>query len=345
MVSAMISPDSAPGAVRPKRWALIAVALFGLSLVIMPIGFNMFSAAPQGAVMISQFKPFMTTARLDGFQTDLREINAGVRQSDTQVAAFLGGGSVNRAAFDSTYPTFTSFDQQWPTIDSRMTHLMNQVQGNLGNYLAVAALPSFRLFPWFFVIPGVLILGLALTALRRPRLRPRSRWALVVLGVGLVAAPGIFQMFQRAPKGGQMMSAFKTIETTSNVEQIQGYFATMAVGQGAIRLEIVPSLEHARLTAAQINSAFPAVATLDAKWVHILNDMTPMIGAMSDNVTRYQAIAGLPPFPLFPWFFVTPGILVAGLALAAGSGEKKRQKTKVPEDAHVRVAQFQGVSS
>ena len=28
--------------------------------------------------------------------------------------------------------------------------------------------------------------------------------------------------------------------------------------------------------------------------------MTPMIGAMSDNVANYQAIAALPPFPLFP---------------------------------------------
>ncbi len=226
-----------------------------------------------------------------------------------------------------------------------MTQLMNQVQGNLGNYLAVAALPSFRLFPWFFVIPGVLILGLALAALWRPRLRSRSRWALVILGVGLVAAPGIFQMFERAPKGGQMMTAFKTIETTSNVEQIQGYFATMAVGQGAIRLEIVPSLEHAGLTSAQITSEFPAVATLDANWVHILNDMTPMIGAMSDNVTRYEAIASLPPFPLFPWFFVAPGVLVAGLALAAGPGEKRRQQATAPQDEYVRVAQFQGVSS
>ncbi len=33
-----------------------------------------------------------------------------------------------------------------------------------------------------------------------------------------------------------MMTAFKYIETTSNVERIQSYFGTMAEGQGAIRL-------------------------------------------------------------------------------------------------------------
>ena len=37
---------------------------------------------------------------------------------------------------------------------------------NVDNYEAVDALPSFDLFPWFFVIPGVLVAVLALVALR-----------------------------------------------------------------------------------------------------------------------------------------------------------------------------------
>jgi hypothetical protein len=114
------------------------------------------------------------------------------------------------------------------------------------------------------------------------------------------------------------MTAFENIETTQNVQQIQGFFGSMAVGQGAIRLDIVPALEHTGLTHAEIAQRFPAVATLDTDWVHILNDMTPMIGAMSDNVTNYEAVASLPPFPLFPWFFVIPGALVVGLVLVAG---------------------------
>jgi hypothetical protein len=34
-------------------------------------------------------------------------------------------------------------------------------------------------------------------------------------------------------------------------------------------------------------------------------------------VANYEAVASLPPFPLFPWFFVIPGVLVTGLALFA----------------------------
>jgi hypothetical protein len=40
---------------------------------------------------------------------------------------------------------------------------------------------------------------------------------------------------------------------------------------------------------------------------------------MSDNVTNYQAVASLPPFPLFPWFFVVPGVLVVGFVVVAGT--------------------------
>jgi hypothetical protein len=315
--------ESGPG----HRWAVVAVAVIGLGLVAAPFAFGMFSKAPKGAVMIGGFKPYMTTARLDGYQRELREINAGVHQTDTGVAAYLDSAGADPGGFDAAHPGFAGFDKQWPTIDSTMTGLMDEVQGNLGNYRAVAALPSFRLFPWFFVIPGVLIFGVALVSLYRPARWRRGRWVLVVLGLGLVAAPAVFQMFQRAPDGGRMMTAFQKIETTGNVQNIQGFFGSMAVGQGAIRLDIVPALQHTGLSNAEIAQRFPALTALDADWIHILNDMTPMIGAMSDNVTNYQAVASLPPFPLFPWFFVVPGVLVAGLALAAGARRDQARDT------------------
>jgi hypothetical protein len=323
--------DHHPSGAPSRRWILPAIAVIGIALVVMPFAFNMFNRTPKGAVMVAGFKPYMTTARLNGYQSELHVINAGVRQTDTSVAAYLGGGTPNGKAFASEYPDFASFDQEWPAIDSKMTGLMTQVQANLGNYLDVAALPSFKLFPWFFVIPGVLIAACAITALARPARWRASRWVLVALGLGLIAAPFIFQMFQRAPAGGRMMTAFEDIETTRNVQQIQGYFGSMSVGQGAIRLEIIPALEKTGLSHAELASKFPAVATLDTEWVHILNDMTPMIGAMSDNVANYQAIASLPPFPLFPWFFVLPGALVAGLAIAGGYSRPRSDFAATPE--------------
>jgi hypothetical protein len=310
-----------------KSWAVGVLAFLGVALVIMPLAFNMFSRAPKGAVMLKEFKPFMTTARLNGFQKDIGQINAGVQEADGGVAQFLTANADPREArthFDAAYPTFAQFSGQWGAVDAHMTDLLDKVQGNLANYQAVAALPSFTLFPLFFVIPGALILLLLGAYLLRARWWGAIRWVLVAVGVGLILAPVAFQMFQRAPQGGRMMSAFRTIETTDNVQRIQGYFGTMAVGQGAIRLELVPALKKTGLTTTRIHTTFPAVATLDERWVHILNDMTPMIGAMSDNVVNYQAIAALPPFPLFPYFFVLPGIFIGGAAILAGPTRRRR---------------------
>ena len=310
-------PVATVAAGRRRRWPMIVAAVLGAALVTMPLAFGMFSKTPKGAVMLSEFHPFMTTARLDGFQTDIRQIDAAVKENKTSITQQFASAGVTRADLDTRFPSLASLDAQWPTINSDMTDLLNKVQGNLGNYQAIDALPSFRLFPWFFAVPGVLILGSAVVALRRLRLWRPGRWAIAIVGIGLVIAPAAFQMFQRAPDGGRMMSSFKTIETTGSVVKIQDYFATMASGQGDLRLGVVPALEEGGLSGSQVAERFPAVTTLDRNWVRILNDLTPMIGAMSDNVPNYRAIASLPPFPLFPWFFVMPGLLAIGASLLA----------------------------
>jgi hypothetical protein len=266
----------------------------------------------------------MTTQRLDGFQSEIQQINTAVHETDTSVATKLGP---NAPVLKTG--AYAAFDAQWPQIHTTMKNLLDKVQANKDNYDAVAALPSFTLFPWFFLIPGGIFLGGALLALLRPASGPPLRIVLAVLGIGLILAPVLFQMFTRAPKGGEMMKAFKTIETTSQVSQIQGYFGNMAAGQGALRLDVIPALHSAGLTDAAIASQFPAVAALDANWIHILNDMTPMIGAMSDSVPQYRAIAALPPFPVFPWLFVIPGALVAAAVLI----KPQASRTVTPEGA------------
>ena len=310
--------EGTSGAPAPSRWPLLALVVLGVALVLTPFAIGLFSTAPKGAKMLADFRPFMTSARLEQFQVEMREVNAGVLESNNRVASLLyGPGASGRQQLAANVPTFARFNNDWPAIDASMTDLLDRVQGNLGNYDAVAALPSFELFPWFFVVPGLLIAGFAVVGLTTPRWWRRARRAVVVIGLGMVLAPVAFQMFDRAPAGGRMIDAFRTIETTQRVRTMQGYFGTMAVGQGSIRLELVPALQHTGLTPDQIQARFAAVSALDRDWVHILNDMTPMIGAMSDNVTSYRAMAALPPFTLFPWFFVGPGVLIAALALKA----------------------------
>ena len=214
---------------RPRRWPLAVLAVIGLALVAAPFAFRMFTRAPKGAEMISSFAPYMTSSRLDGFQTDLRDIDGGVVSGRAAVRALRAAHGARAAG---RFPGFVTFERQWSAIDPDMTGMLDTIQGNVGNYRAVAALPSFRLFPWFFVIPGAIVLLLAGLGWVRPGRWPAIRWVLAAVGVGLVLAPVAFQMFSRAPKGAQMVSAFKTIETRARVERIQIYFSEIASGQG-----------------------------------------------------------------------------------------------------------------
>src|SRR5436190_3939907 len=265
-----------------RRNVLIALIVLGVGLILAPVAFQMFSRAPKGAQMLDEFKPFMTERRLGRFESYMPEIDAAVRGTDTKLQPYLAEhAGIDRGQFDTRFATFTTFTRQWPAIDKDMSDLLRRVHGNLDNYDAVAALPSFTLFPWFFVLPGVLIAGLAALALVRPRPARVALPLLAVLGVGLVAAPLVFQMFQRAPKGGEMMDEFRSIMKRHRVQTIQGYFATMAVGQGAIRIDLIPAAKQAggqggaALTDEEFARQFPAVAKLNRDWIGIINDMTP----------------------------------------------------------------------
>lgn len=321
-----------------RRIALLALGVLGIGLIAAPFIFRMFDRAPKGAHMIANFAPYMTNGRLDGFKADLRYIDGGARDGRAALVQLSASGS-------GRYPEFVTFARQWDGIYTDMSGMLDTIQANVGNYNAVAALPKFTLFPWFFLIPGVIILALLGVGFARPRRWRGITWALVVLGAGLVLAPLVFGMFSRAPKGANMVAAFRTIETRARVERIQGYFGDIATGQGGVQLELVPALARLRLSDAEIAARYPGIATFDAQWVHILNDLTPMVGAMSDNVTNYQAVAALPSFDLFPWFFVLPGLLVIGLAIAARpSGDARPEQASRGRDADVAQSQPEGVT-
>ena len=68
-----------------------------------------------------------------------------------------------------------------------MSDMLDRMERNLGNYAGVDALPPFSLFPWFFVIPGLLVAGLsgaALASRRRGRSTRGALIAVVIVGVG-----------------------------------------------------------------------------------------------------------------------------------------------------------------
>ncbi|MCU0267774.1 MAG: hypothetical protein MUF83_03905 [Acidimicrobiales bacterium] len=305
-----------------RRGASVVALVIGLGLVVAPFAFQMFSRAPQGGDMIDDFEPYMSTEVIERFRGYLDTVDAADAQASDQLQpALADAGAVPAEDFDTTYVQVASLREQWPDVQADMTDLLDTMDRNLDNYDAVASLPPFPLFPWFFVIPGVLVAGAATWALlagRRGRSTRPAAWVLVALGVGLVLAPVAFQMFSRAPQGGDMIEDFEPMMTRERVQRVQGYFITMGAAEGQLRNQALPALAAAEgATPEETAEAFPQITALSDVWPTIVTDFAPMVSTMSDNVDNFDAVASLPPFPLFPWFFLIPGLLVAGCGVVA----------------------------
>lgn len=297
------------------RGVLIASAVLGAGLVAAPAVFQMFSRAPSGGQMIDEFTPYMTSEVIDGFADDLALIDRAVADVAPAVADL---SAEPNSDVRTTY--FGQLADEWPAIYDDMGGMLATMGGNLPNFDAVAALPPFPLFPWFFVAPGVLAIAFAVWGLRGSDRRGPSV-ALVALGLGLVLAPAVFQMFTRAPKGADMIDDFRSLMTTDRVQTMQGYFLVIGAGEGNLRNDIVPVVDSAALT--------ESVGEFSGQWPRISNEMAPMIGAMSDNLDNYADVDALPPFDLFPWFFVVPGLALAIL----GATSLRNSSATVPANS------------
>ena len=303
---------------RSRNVPIIAALVVGIGMIVAPFVFQMFDRAPLGGDMIDDFEPYMTVEEVEKFRGYLVEIDAANTESVEALRdTLVESGAVEASQYDVVLASVVNLNEQWPTVDADMTDLIDRMEANLDNYAAVAALPPFPMFPWFFVIPGALIAvaaGVALDQRRTPSNRARpALWVLFGLGIAVAAAPVAFQMFDRAPQGADMIDDFRPMMTRERVQSVQGYFVTLGAAEGQLRANALPLLVEAGGDPAD----FPAIGQWSTDWPTILTDFNPMVATMSDNVDNYDAVAALPSFDLFPWFFVIPGALVAILAVVA----------------------------
>ncbi len=295
-----------------RRLPIIAALVIGLGLMLAPVAFQMFSRAPLGGDMIDDFGPYMTTEQVELFRGYLVTVDDANSESIALQADLIAAG-VMTPDDDTALVAVRQLNDAWAGINTDMTDLIDRMENNIGNYEAVAALPSFDLFPWFFLLPGLIIAVLSASILwtQRSGGRPRRRlWALLAVGVAVLLAPAVFQMFTRAPQGRDMIDDFRPMMTRERVQNVQGYFVTMGAAEGQLRTQAMQMADEAGIDTGDL----PALAEFSSQWPTIVVDFNPMVATMSDNVDNFAAVDALPPFDLFPWFFVVPGALVAGLA-------------------------------
>ena len=296
------------------RTAAIASIVIGIALGMAPVAFRMFERAPHGGEMITDFEPYMNSATIEEFRGYLATIDVGLVDLAVIRDDMLNADAAGATTFDTTYSSVAALRDTWPTIDADMTDLLDRMDRNLDNYRAVSALPPFAAFPWFFLVPGVMIAAVGVVMLRSSLSRRPNRagwWALAALGAGLALAPVAFQMFTRAPLGGEMIDDFTPMMTVERVRDVQSHFITLGSGESQLRAALVPAA-----TAAGVDTPM-RITEFSTAWPSMLQDFNPMIATMRDNVDNFDDVAALPPFALFPWFFVVPGLIVVALAASA----------------------------
>ncbi len=312
-----------------RQRALIAVAALGVALAVAPVVFQMFTRAPDGGDMIEDFRPYMTVAEIDTFRGYLDLIGAAdAEATDTLIPVLVDAGAVPGDDVAAAFPSVDALHAQWPGIDADMTDLLDTMDANLGNFDSVSSLPPFALFPWFFVVPGAIVALTAIVTWFRVRTGGNGHLGAVVLiivGIGIVLAPAVFQMFSRAPDGADMIDDFRPMMTQERVTGVQGYFITMGAAEGGLRNQLLPAVDAVAPTmSADASSQF------SSQWPTIVGDFAPMVATMSDNVDNFAGIDALPPFGLFPWFFVLPGLGVAGLAVFVDRSTRSPSGRKQP---------------
>ncbi len=182
-----------------NRKVLWAVLVIGAALVIAPFALSLPSKANAGEHMLGSFQPIMqpdqvkttayyyndvftplgqvvpamsakNVAKFQQYVAGLKSVRltpadmAKLQQQFPQLAAMFAGMPVMLKDFDSLVTLMQRNEKIFAQVPAGLVHykpLVTTMQANVSDYKQVNSLPSFRLFTWFFVIPGTLLVLLA----------------------------------------------------------------------------------------------------------------------------------------------------------------------------------------
>ncbi len=168
-------------------WPILVV---GVLLIVLPFAISLPSKTSSGQAMLNGFQPIMQPASVKetvalynntfvplkavatggiaaaGEETALvKGLSEGLHLTPAQLDQFLGTKYPAFAQLLAAFPQLVPvFSQVGPGL-AHYKPLIDAMQANVTNYQQVNSLPDFRLFTWFFVIPGVLIALFALLGL------------------------------------------------------------------------------------------------------------------------------------------------------------------------------------
>ena len=141
------------------RKMLWPVLVIGIVLIVVPFAFSMPSRTAAGDRMMSDFHPLMQAAAVQKTADYYNNVFVPLGQLSTQLVKAAQNPQMQaqlKPLMPMIQPVIPIF-KQVPAGLAWYKPLVTTMQGNVQNYKSVNELPSFKLFTWFFVIPGILL--------------------------------------------------------------------------------------------------------------------------------------------------------------------------------------------
>lgn len=333
-----------------RRILAMIVLVVGAAMVVLPTATGMWVRAGQGGDMINAFKPIMTQQNVNLFTEDYMPTLAlgfgnvpsamdAASQSVTHRPLSYQSAS-DYLASQPSLANLSYLQKNFATIAVPFTSMLAVMNSDRGAFHSLTGLPPFLLFPYFFALPGLILAACALLVLRAEARRratgarqpQRAVRVMLVIGIFLTAAPflpmppGFHSIWSVAPQGGRMLTDFASpvdpggppIMSAATVRMFDGYLGEMKAAQA----EIVPAIQGELaaqghpVTAAQVREviarqpALSQVSTVLSNFPAMYDKFRFFLQRMGASLGNYQAVRDLPAFPVFPYLFLIPGVIV-----------------------------------
>lgn len=155
---------------KPAVFQRSLAALAGLVLIAVPASGGLFSAASAAQPLIDGFRPILTHEEVRTVQSYFVTLVAADGELNSRYTA-----AVRTAYPDADLTGITALEFGWQPMTARFASLIGAMNDNVTNFDAVVALnnatkpfgfTAFRALGWFFLIPGVVALAVALSGVR-----------------------------------------------------------------------------------------------------------------------------------------------------------------------------------
>ena len=325
------------------RTALAAVAAIGAFLIVLPLATDLPGKSDASGAMMTAFRPQMSDGALAQGQADQVQMANMAQQLNSAMLPALAA-QMHMTPQQLTdymaahFPATTKGLATMPSMLPFFGNLQATMQAQQSNYQQADQIPTGFLPPTtmtaWFVIPGALLLLLALFGFYRPA-RVRAVFA-GVTAVALLTVVGLLStsMYSKAAAADEMTAAFQPVFAAQNVQQARSYTDTAQAMADEFTTTTLPGLTAAlHLSPTQMRQSmetnFPDVAAGVSQLPQIMQRMQTATALIESNVGNYEQSASIPWTPgsmvtMF-WLMMVPALLALGIGVGAIAATVRRR--------------------